>query len=547
MNHTNTFPQYRLRRMLTMLAACLMLTACLDEDPKGQLTEEQAFSSASSLYANAVASLYNHIGGKADSEGLQGTYRGVYDFNTFTTDEAMIPTRGGDWYDGGFWQRLYLHTWTASDESLNRTWDYLFKVVMLCNQSLSLIGKYASLLTPAEKQAYTAEVRAIRAMYYFYLLDMFGRVPIVTDANVSVSQVKQSKRSEVFRFVVNELQEVLPSLQFYYSNHLGAYYGRLTQPVGCFLLAKLMLNAEVYSHDDWTTQPRPDGKNIMFAVDGEQMNAWDACLAYCEKLQAMGYELEDDYGDNFDTHNENSQENIFTIPMDKFLYTNVFKNLFRSRHYQHGSAIGMDAENGSCATLSTCRKYGYGSERYDLRFDINFYYDNLTIDDKPVMLEDGTQLNYQPLEVKLDLTGSPYEKTAGARMKKYTLDRTAYSDGQLQANDIVLFRYADIVLMQAEAKCRKGESGQHELDLVRNRVYEEPIECNLQNILDERLRELMWEGWRRQDLIRFDQFHLAYDQRPQLPDEANRYTTVFPIPNDARALNTNLMQNPGYN
>ena len=111
----------------------------------------------------------------------------------------------------------------------------------------------------------------------------------------------------------------------------------------------------------------------------------------------------------------------------------------------------------------------------------------------------------------------------------------------------MLFRYADIVLMQAEAKCRKGESGQQELDLVRSRVYEEPIECNLQNILDERLRELMWEGWRRQDLIRFDLFHLAYDQRPQLPGEANRYTTVFPIPNDARALNTNLTQNPGYN
>lgn len=531
---------------LGLIAVPLLMAGCLSEDSKGQLTEEQTFTSAQSVYANAVASLYNYIGGARDSEGLQGTYRGVYDFNTFTTDEAMIPTRGGDWYDGGFWQRLYLHTWTSADESLNNTWNYLYKIVVLCNQSISIIDKYDHLLTASEKDTYTAEVRAIRALFYLYLLDMFGRVPIVTDANISVNQVKQSKRSEVFKFVVDELQEVTPMLYFAYSSRLGSYYGRVTQPVANFLLAKLMINAEIYSHDDWTNTPQPDGSQLMFTVDGVRMNAWDACLNYCDRLDEMGYSLSDDYAANFSVRNEQSVENIFTIPMDKILYTNLFKNLFRSRHYQHGAAIGMDAENGTCATLSTCNKYGYGTNQQDPRWSLNFYFDKLIVDGHTVMLEDGTPLVYQPMEARLVLTGSQYEKTAGARMKKYELDRTAYSDGQLQSNDIVLFRYADAVLMMAEAKCRKGESGQAHLDQIRSRVGLEAIDCTLDNILDERLRELMWEGWRRQDLIRFGKFNKQYDQRAQLPGEENGFTTVFPIPNNALSLNKNLTQNPGY-
>ena len=89
-----------------LVALPLMFVSCLDENPKDRITENEAYSSASSLYVNTVSTLYNYIGGNADSQGLQGTYMGVYDYNTFTTDEAMLPTRGGDWYDGGFWQNL---------------------------------------------------------------------------------------------------------------------------------------------------------------------------------------------------------------------------------------------------------------------------------------------------------------------------------------------------------------------------------------------------------------------------------------------------------
>ena len=156
-----------MKKYVYLLACLLGCTACFDETPKSQLTEDEAFSTNTDLYLNTVVTLYNYIGGTTDSEGLQGTYRGVYDYNTFTTDEALVPTRGVDWYDGGFWQGLYLHEWTADDTALYNTWSYLYKVVVLCNQSLSRLEQHASLLSESEKQVSQGEVRAIRALFYY--------------------------------------------------------------------------------------------------------------------------------------------------------------------------------------------------------------------------------------------------------------------------------------------------------------------------------------------------------------------------------------------
>ena len=526
------------------LFLCLpLLTACLDETPKGQLDEKQAYATATALYINAVASLYNYIGGSNDSQGLQGTYRGVYDYNTFTTDEAIIPIRGGDWYDGGFWQHLYRHEWTADDEALYDTWSYLYKVVVLCNRSLSVIDSHKHLLTATQFSQYTAEVRAVRALFYYELLDLFASVPIDTVYSTPLEDVRPAPRSEVFRFVVSELQQTATLLARERSNSEGNYYGRVTRPVAWFLLARLALNAEVYCDDDWTDGRRPDGSQIFFNVDGRQLNAWQTCEAYVDSLTAFGYRLADDYASNFAVHNETSVENIFTIPMDKQLYTNEFKNLFRSRHYNHGGALGMDAENGSCATLYAVRAYGYGTDSVDSRWAINFFADTVSVDGHIVSLDNGQPLIYQPLAVAINLTGNEYEKTGGARMSKYEIDRTAYSDGKLQNNDIVLFRYADALLMKAEAKVRDGGDGSAELNSVRRRVGMPSRPATLDNILQERLLELMWEGCRRPDLIRFGRFGQSYDIRQALPNEDKGYTTVFPIPTKAINLNGNLKDN----
>ena len=234
-------------RILSVLMAVLALTSCLNEHPKDQLDEDAIYGSASEIYTNAVASLYNYIGGANESEGIQGTCRGIYDYNTLTTDEAIIPIRGGDWYDGGLWNAMYQHRWTEDDASLYDTWKYLYKVIVLANKSLDIIDAKSSMLTASQKDKFKAEVRAIRALMYYEAMDMFGRIPVVlssgeseiyqtaskmpdislTDTNLSA----QSERSETFRFIFSELQQVLPYLSEEHSNKEGNYYGRMTRPV----------------------------------------------------------------------------------------------------------------------------------------------------------------------------------------------------------------------------------------------------------------------------------------------------------------------------
>lgn len=554
----------RYRFLFLLLLAALSMTSCLDEHPKDQLDEDAIYGSASDIYINAVASLYNYIGGANESEGIQGTCRGIYDYNTLTTDEAMIPIRGGDWYDGGLWNAMYQHRWSADDQSLYDTWKYLYKVIVLANKSLDIISNKSALLSAAQQEEYRAEIRAIRAMFYYYAMDMFGRVPLVLSSAEQLHSSLfqgQTNRSSIFQFVFQELQQVLPSLPDQHSNKEGNYYGRITQPVVNFLLAKLALNAEIYMYDDWTQgyASRPKGSDIHFSVpasdaslrngdkvDCRKLNAWETCIYYCDKLAEEGYVLESDDSFNFSTHNETSKENIFTIPMDKNIYTNQFHYLFRSYHYTHGGVLGWGSENGTCATISTMKANHYGEADEDARCKMNFVAGVVKVDGHELLMDNGKPLEYQPFEVAQNLTNSKFVKTAGARMAKYEVDRTSYMDGKLQSNDIVLFRYADALLMKAEAKVRNGENGDEELNRIRARVGMPYRKATLDNILEERLLELVWEGWRRQDLIRFGKFTGAYDLRTPLQGESSGYTTVFPIPQKCIDLNSELVQNKGY-
>ena len=484
--------------IVLVLGVAGMLVSCgkfLEEHPQDSRDEETAYATLQELYQNGVLSLYNHIGGYADSQGLQGTGRGVYDLNTFTTDEAIMPTRGGDWYDGGFWQGLYLHRWGVNNDAIYDTWEYLYQVIILCNGSLEKINAYAALHPNDDVNAYIAEVRAFRAMFYYY-----------------------------------------------------TYYGRITRPVVYFLLAKLALNAEIYSDDNWTDGNKPDGSQLFFEVEGQQLNAWETVKYYCGKITASGYILEPDYTQNFAVFNESSRENIFVIPMSKTLYTNQFIYLFRSRHYNHAKAYGLSGENGSSATIEVLKTFGYDTPEVDPRFEWCYFAGAVKdLDGNQIMLDDEvTPLVYEPWQVALDVSGKPYEKTAGARMKKYEVDKTGLKDGKLLDNDIVLFRYADVLLMQSEAQVRNGENGDAALNAVRSRAGASSRPATLANLLAERQMELAWEGWRRQDMIRFGIFTQAYSFRPQIENEESGFTTVFPIPEKVITMNQSLEQNIGY-
>lgn len=518
-----------MKKILSFIFPALLISCTLNEDPRDQIPEEKAITNAATLYQNTVATLYSYIGGNTDGQGLQGTCRGVYDLNTFGSDEAMLPTRGGDWFDGGIWQAMYKHSWAAGHDLPKNAWLYLYKVVTLCNRSLEMLDKYSDLITEEQYTIWVGEVRALRAMYYWYLIDLFGDVPLVTSSDVSMNQVTREKRAVVFDFIVKELLEVRYYTYRMNSTKRGDFYGRITSPVCSFILAKLMLNASVY-----TGNP--------------QDSYYERCIEYCDEIELFGYELEDDYSSNFLVYNENSKENIFVIPMDRDLYTNQQQNLFRSYHYRHAAAYGFTGENGSCATKRAMEIFGYGTESLDNRFYYNYYADHVyDLDGKEVTDRTGQPLIYYPMEVEMDLSGSPFVETAGARMYKYEVDKNAMKDGKLMDNDIVLFRFSDVLLMRAEAYLRLGKpaEGQADFDRVRRRALMPTRTLNEDNLLDERLLELCWEGWRRQDLIRFDRYESLY-QGDDKVDESDGHTKLFPIPADVRALNQNLTQNPGY-
>ena len=535
-----------------MLAIVITLGSCdkfLEDNPTDRLPDDQAYTTVNDLWLNAVGSIYSNIGGSSASQGLQGTARGVWDLNTFSTDEAIIPTRGADWYDGGIWQNLFLHRFGNVDFT-GDTWNYLFKQVLACNRALERIDAFAVKHPAQDVTAMRAEVRALRAMFLFYAMDLYGRVPLFMGTNPTAQEMKLQDRPTAFLHIVGELQAVETDLPMERSPRLGEYYGRMTAPVAWFLLAKLLLNARVYADDDWTDYDRRDVESMMWQVDGETLNTWQAVVAYCEKITFFGFRLAPNFTDNFSINNEESPELIFTIPIDIYNYSNRFTQQFRSLHYNHAAALGLNGENGPCATIEAMRAFGYGTDNPDTRLPWTYYYDAVYHDRslEPVTLDDGTPLVYYPLEVHLDVSNTAYEKTAGARMRKYEIDLAAMSDGQLRRNDIVLFRYADVLLMQCEALLRAGKAGAEAdalLNAVRSRAGMESRPATLDNVLEERLLELAWEGWRRNDLIRFGQFTRPYTDRPQLDADAKGYTLVFPIPGETLTASRSP-QNPGY-
>ncbi len=537
------------RMIYSCLAAMVVgFSSCesfLEEHPIDQMPEGDAYANPELIYLNTVANLYTQIGAADGGNGLGGTDRGIYDMQTFTADEALLPIRGGDWEDGGLWKRFYSHTWDKSEGPFKGTWDYLYKVVALCNQSIDKLQELSDKYPENKYYApYMAEVRALRAMYYWHLMDNFGNVPLVVSSKTQISDVKQVNRADLFAFIKTELQTTLPLLEKANSTKDGAYYGRITQPVALFILAKLAINTPVYSDNDWTDNAGVPNGSTDFELDGQQVICWDAAIAYCDAITALGYTLESNFASNFKKGNESSVENIFVIPMDAKLYTSRYMYIIRSLNYAHAKAYNIGGWNGASATkeaIATFRNSG----NTDTRLKNTFYTGKVYgLDSKPVM-DGDVVLEYRPDAVSVDVSGTTYEKTAGARFAKYEIDATGSSEGQLQSVDYVLFRYADIMLIKAEAQIRKSGAGAGDalINDVRARSNAAPVKmATLTNLLNERMIELAWEGVRRQDLIRFGAYIKPIADRPS----SAPFRTVFPIPSDVIQLNTNLKQNPGY-
>ncbi len=566
----------------SMLLSSILLASCsLDETPRSKFSEEEAFSTPKLVYVNTVANVYSSIG-----NGLYGSDGGsVHTFQEFSSDASIIPGRQGDWVDGGAWQNIFLHNFESSVSKYNDVWNNLYRVIGLANSSIDRLNKYLG--EHPEYADYVYELRALRAVYYYYVMDLFGQVPLVVSSEVSANEVEQSNRSDVFKFVTSELAECIPHLSDSKSQNEGEYYGRITKAVAYMCMAKCAINAPVYTIDD--TAPTSYcafvgtdksgkataseeqgktvsemGKNINITLDGETRNAWETAVYCADQIASLGYRLQPSYADNFIVANQNSVENIWTRPNDCVNYKIEDYNIVRTLHYNHGGAIGYQGWNGACSSKQQMLVYGYGTANPDPRLKLNFYTDKDYMEETGKAVEDGATdkpLEYMPLAVKVDFTAAddPHAmKCSGARMKKYEFDKSTTQQYSFN-NDLVIWRYADALLLKAEAEYRMGNKAEALtiVNEVRGRVAATPrTELTLNDILDERMLELAWEGVRRQDQIRFCTFTEPTADRfkgvthnasaGDYNDDTQGYTMVYPIPYAVLNLNKKLDQNPGY-
>lgn len=563
------------------MSICLFTSCSLEETPLSKFGVEEAYKDSTLTYVNTVASVYSAV-----SDKMYGDDYSIQSLNEFTSDATLVPGRQGDWIDGGVWQNLFLHNFVPSCDIYSTIWNYLYKMIGLCNSSIDKLAKIDNINKSAK--VYSYELRAFRALHYYYLMDLFAQVPLVTSSSTPISGVKQSSRSEIFKYIVNELTECLPFLSDAMSQQKGIYYGRMTKAIAYMVLAKCAINAPIYTTDDtsitsYKTFVGNDlsgactasetkgsivsnlGKNIIMTIDGNKLNAWNAAIYCANKIKSLGYQLEESYADNFIVANEKSIENIWAIPNDDSMYKRWDGCLIRSIHYNHAAAMNYSGWNGMCATVRAMKVQNYGKTNQDPRLNINYYTGtDYTKDTNGKLVNDGAtdqNLEYEPLKVIVDFgaNANPHDiKCAGARFKKYEFDSSSTVEGELN-NDMVIFRYADALLIKAEAEYRLGEKSTALIDLntVRSRVNA-PQRANitLDDILNERMAEFAWEGVRRPDQIRFCTFTQPTIDRYEGVDhnasadgynnDTQGYTCVFPIPSTVLSLNPMLRQNPGY-
>lgn len=438
-----------------------------------------------------------------------------------TTDEMLVPTRGGDWGDGGVWQDMHKHTWTPSLNNLNDDWNWGFGAIAQTNNIISTFKRAADL--PGKTQT-LGELRAIRAFYYFCMMDHFGSIPIVNEDETSVSP-ENKPSAEVFNFIENELLEVRDDLS---TSVNASTYGRPTRYFASMLLAKMYLNSAVYT--------------------GTPMYN-DAIASLNDIISSGKYNLEPDPLSVFlPSNGPADREPIFSIPYDANLATSVWPASIQVRtlHAESKKTFSLPSNpwNGFVTLANFYDSYNTGDTRKKQWLEgPQFEADGVT-----PLYEGNIPLVFNKnLGPDFNQTSSPQGRSAGVRNIKYFPDPKM--NGVHSNNDFVVFRLADAYLMKAEAELRlTGNVEGTTLSLVnqiRARANQPSYNSlTLDELYLERGRELAWEGWRRNDMIRFGRWEDAFGYKQANPSEIHK--RVFPIPAQQIASNKNLTQNTGY-
>ena len=521
----------RVGRALLLAPLFVVAQTCtsLTETPHDALTPENGFKTDAELLAG-VAAVYSNLRSIA--------WVGYFTLQDITTDVSIIPTRGSDWYDNGRWLEMHRQTWTANSGSalddMNGAWNNLFAGVAKANLMIEVVTAAGGANAPAT----LAELRTMRAWYYYMLQDMFGGAPpLVTSTKLEKSP--SSTRTELFTFITSELTAALPDLP---ASRPASEYGRVTKGAANAILASMYLNAGVFNRNTGVSATAYNGCGTSCAA---AITAADAVI------NSGLYSLAPQWSDNFDSDNHTSPENIFVL-----VYTGEGSAGYgmnwpmRTLHYNQLNSGWGGPWNGFATLAETYNAFTATDTRRGMWLQGQAY-----------SFETGQPVN--------DRTGAPLVFTVaipdanqagegtGVRFNKFPpIPSAATGDGQ--PNDFPFFRLAEMYLIKAEAQNESGDTpgAITTLKIVHDlRDPGTPIPAGLSQqqvrdaILLERLLEFAGEGKRRTDLIRHGKFLNQWSTtmaNGKVDQTSKPHLILFPVPVTQIGSNNKLVQNPGY-
>ncbi|MEJ7737829.1 MAG: RagB/SusD family nutrient uptake outer membrane protein [Chitinophagaceae bacterium] len=541
----------RTNNKIILASLFLILAGCskLDEDLRGTLTSRQA---SSALGASGTDLLL-----KAAYTNLTTTFHDqarLYSLQENTSDESLVVTRGGDWDDNGAWRVLHNHTWDANHDQLLQVFNGLNKLNFDATNVLNF--------NPSKSQ--TAEARFLRALSLYFLLDLYGQYPF-RDPGANLLNAPEVKSGAAgMDFIISELTAILPDLNASNPITVANPDAARVLLMKCYLQKGAIVNRETPT---------------FAAADMQQVITLGNTIINSNK-----YSYTPNYFDNFSVDNgQKSKEGIFAYPNTSGVTVNSGGIQARWNHTLHYNSFDKFAPNAGWngfATVSdfynsfsptNTTTYGPADTLLDQRIGGRYYQGATNVSGIRPGLLVGQQFNAAGVALK-DRKGAPLaftpeiapdmiEKGAnlevtGIRVVKYVPDYTDDSKNYQSnaGNWLMIFRYADVVLMVAEARLRTGDAATaltlvNGLRQARSAALLPSISLvNTANLYDpntliaERGRELYHESFRRTDLIRFGVFLKPWQYKPT----DNPKNLVFPIPAQALASNPNFKQNKGY-
>ena len=508
--------------MIACIALTLMLGSCtkLDEKYNADLTfNPSASAGGNPNVAGLLTSVYN---------SMQGTFQaqeGVWALWEMTTDELIGPTRGGDWDDNGAWRVLYSHRFDADHIRVREVYTNLLSTVFIATDLL----RY----NPSPQQA--AQARFIRAMANFMVLDGYDQVPYREPGESTINPAKLRKGVEALDYIISEINASLPNLP-------DAPINLANKDAARVLLMKCYLNKGAYKSRTAPTFDAADMAQVITLAD--------------QIINSGRYSYSVNYFDNFAPKNNTiGKENIWTQENVGGTQSGNIRSRYHSTTHYNMQPSGW---NGFSTLSDFYNKfeasdrrrgvaYPTGSttftnpgNRVNIGFLVGQQFD--MTNNTPLKDRTGAPLSYTPA-VSIIEKGANLEVT-GIRAYKTAIDYPNDGNGNWD-NDYVYFRLGDVLLMKAEAMLRTSNAAGALVivnNLRINRGATALGSLTLDNLIDERGRELYLESWRRQDLIRFGKFLLPRQEKGQ----SDPKYLLFPIPNGQLAANPNLTQNPGY-